>query len=233
MIPDNPGPKSLIWLHPSGKSADALPEGQIEWFVKRGFTVMVPDLIGTGETGPGYYKGDAYIGNVSYNVWFATVLTGRSITAIRAADVVRLNRLLKEYHGTEDVYALAKAEMSPVLLHAAVFEPSIARVALLEPLISYNSLVVNRYYNPAFVHGAVPGMLKEYDLPDLAAVLAPRRLMLADAVDGTGTSNNRQEIDREMEVIRSAYRQKKATDSLLIESGQHYHRLFEKWTGLL
>ena len=62
MIPDKPDNKALIYIHPSGKSAEAATGGEMEWFVKNGITVLAPDLVGVGETGPGSYKGDAYIG---------------------------------------------------------------------------------------------------------------------------------------------------------------------------
>lgn len=229
LIPETPGSGSLIYLHPEGKSADASPGGQVEWFVRKGFTVLVPDLIGTGETGPGYFRGDAFIEGISYNVWFASILTGRSITGIRASDVVKLTRLLYEYHGCEDVYALAKGELSPVLLHAAAFEPSISRVALLEPLSSYHSLVTTRFYSPRFIHGAVPGMLEYYDLPDLAASLAPRVLMLVNMVDGTGVSDDREEMDDDLSVIRNAYGKRASSGSLMIETGPDLNHFFQKW----
>ncbi|HBE43192.1 MAG TPA: xylan esterase, partial [Bacteroidales bacterium] len=63
--PENPGNKALIYIHPSGKSAEASEGGEIERFVKNGFTVITPDMIGTGETGPGNFKGDAVILGVS------------------------------------------------------------------------------------------------------------------------------------------------------------------------
>jgi len=229
IIPDIPGSGSLIYLHPEGKSADASPGGPVEWFVRKGFTVLVPDLIGTGETGPGYFRGDAFIEGISYNVWFASMLTGRSITGIRASDVVKLTHMLQEHYGYEEVYALAKAEMSPVLLHAAAFEPSISRVALLEPLSSCHSIVTTRYYSPRFIHGAVPGMLESYDLPDLAASLAPRVLMLVNVVDGTGASDDQEEMDKDLSVIRNAYRQRASSGSLMIETGPDLNQFFQKW----
>ncbi|MEO9004721.1 MAG: acetylxylan esterase, partial [Ginsengibacter sp.] len=70
MKPDLPNHKALIYLHPSGKSAEAGPGGEMEWFVKKGFTVLAPDMLGVGEMGPGVFHGDSYIKGVSYNIWF-------------------------------------------------------------------------------------------------------------------------------------------------------------------
>ena len=96
MKPDKPNNKAMIYLHPSGKSAEAFVDGEMEWFVRNGFTVLAPDLIGTGEMGPGDFRGDSYIEGVSYNVWFASMLIGRSIVGIRAGDVVKAHPVIEE-----------------------------------------------------------------------------------------------------------------------------------------
>jgi len=55
MIPAKKNNKALIYLHPSGKSVEASVGGEIEWFVRNGFTVLAPDIIGIGEMGPGIF----------------------------------------------------------------------------------------------------------------------------------------------------------------------------------
>ena len=229
MIPDQPNSKALLYLHPSGKAEEASPGGEAEWFVKKGFTVLAPDLIGIGETGPGVFRGDAYIEGISYNVWFGSVLIGRSITGIRAGDISRLTSLLENRYETDGIYALAKGEISPDLLHAAAFEPAISSVALIEPYSSYRSIVMNRFYDPAFIHGAVPGALEAYDLPDLAASIAPRKLMLVNVTDAAAETNDQSEIDKDLEVIINAYRYRNASGSLIIESGENLNIFFSKW----
>jgi dipeptidyl aminopeptidase/acylaminoacyl peptidase len=52
MVPDYPNHKALIYLHPTGKAAEAAEGGEMEWFASRGFMVLAPDLIGVGETNP-------------------------------------------------------------------------------------------------------------------------------------------------------------------------------------
>jgi len=180
MIPDSPNNKALIYLHPSGKvtiATEASEEGrEIEWFVRNGFTVLAPDLIGVGEMGPGVFKGDAYIDGVSHNLWYCSMHIGRSIVGIRAGDVVRLARLLKKGTAISEVYGIARKEMAPVLLHASAFDHDISRIALIEPYSSYRSIVMNRFYISAFIPSTVPGAIQAYDLPDVAANLAPRML---------------------------------------------------------
>ncbi len=217
--PDQPNHKALLYLHPSGKAKEASPGGEIEWFVKNGFTVLAPDLLGRGEMGPGQFRGDSYIGEVSYNVWFLSMLIDRSIVGIQAGDVVRLTNLLEKSQGIEEVYGLARKEFAPVLLHAAAFAPAITRIALIEPYASYRSIVMNRLYNPTFIPGTVPGALEAYDLPDLAASLAPRKLMIAGITDGTGNSDD-ESIQEDLQVITAAYHNRKADKQLNITPGK-------------
>lgn len=232
MIPVKPNNKALIYLHPSGKSAGASVGGEMEWFVKNGFTVLAPDMIGTGEMGPGTFSGDAEIDSVSYNMWYTSTLIGRSIVGIRAGDVVRLTRLLKKNNAISEVYGFARKEMAPLLLYAAAFDQDIARIALIEPYSSYQSIVMNRFYNPKFVYSIVPGALKAYDLPDLAANLAPRKLMMAGVTDGSGNTTDSESVNSDLDIIKTAYHSRNADRQLNIISlkpNEKPYNIFMEW----
>ncbi len=237
MIPEEPNNKALLYLHPSGKSAEASAEGEMEWFVRNGFTVLAPDMIGVGEMGPGDFRGDAYIGHISYNIWFTSMLVGRSITGIQAGDVVRLTRLLENNTDITDIYGFARKEISPVLLHAAAFDSTISRVALIEPYASYRSVVTERFYNPAFVPSLVPGALQSYDLPDLAASLTPRKLLMAGVMDGLGSPAEPEDIAGHLDIIKAGYQHKDAFDQLDVtfrfgesfEKPYKPYNLYRKW----
>ncbi|MCO5238773.1 MAG: acetylxylan esterase [Chitinophagaceae bacterium] len=230
--PEQTNHRALVYLHPSGKQADLAEGGGIEWFVKKGFTVLAPDLIGTGETGPGIFKGDSYIKGVSYNVWYASMLVGRSIVGLRAGDLVRLTRLLQKDSGIREVWGLAKKEMAPVLLHAAAFEPSISRIALVEPYISYRAVAMHRFYKADFLHSLVPGALTAYDLSDLAGGLAPRKLVIISSTDGAGDFLDPESLQEDYDVIKEAYRLRDAGSRLRIiqkKQSVHFFDLYDNW----
>jgi hypothetical protein len=233
MIPAKTNNKALIYLHPSGKSVEASVGGEMESFVRHGFMVMAPDIIGIGEIGPGIYTGDTDIDSISYNLLYTSTLIGRSIVGIRAGDVVSLVKLLYKNYGIDEVYGIARKEMSPVLLHAAAFEPSITRVALIEPYSSYQSIVMNRFYNPKFVYSTVPGALKAYDLPDLAASLAPRKLLMTGVTDGDGKITDIENINKDLDIIKIAYHSMDADGQLNIISIKSNEKLDDyliEWT---
>ena len=231
MIPSDNSAKALIYLHPSGKSAEASVGGEMEWFVKHGFTVLAPDVVGVGEMGPGVFQGDAYIEGGSHNLWYASMLIGRSIAGIRASDVVKLAHLLRKREINE-IYAVARKEMAPVILYAAAFDNSISRIALIEPYSSYLSIVRNRFYSSSFIPGVVPGALKAYDLPDIEASFAPGKLLMAGVTDGYGKISDTAGINNDLEIVRNGYKKKNAEENLLIMPLPHdksYEALFLDW----
>lgn len=231
-VPEKPNQKSLLYLHPKGKSVEAAEGGELEWFVQQGFTVMSPDLVGIGEMGGQQIPGDSNFEGSSYNLWFASLQIGRSIVGVRAGDVVKLAHVLKDKLKMGEIYGLAKNEMTPVLLHAASFDPTISRIALIEPLASYRSIVMEQMYDPTYIQNTVPAALRAYDLPDLAASLAPRKLLLVNAHDATGKPISPTASEGEMGWIRKIYQSKGIPEELnilTIEIPDKYREHYGQW----
>jgi len=213
---------ATVYLHPESKAADALPGGAIESLVMRGRVVLAPDLLGLGETGPGVYRGDAYgfrIGAVSYNLWFATVQLERSLTGIRAGDVARCVAFLRSRDSVdpESVGLVAIGDTTAAGLHAAAFDSALAPVVLAEALTSWTDLVSHQRYRTFHIPHAVPAALESYDLPDLAATLAPRRLALINLVDHAGDPADPGSVDSGYAIAREAYARAGAEEALSVE----------------
>ncbi len=219
-LPQDPGPHpGLLYLHPGGKEAQAGVGGSIEQLVAQGYAVLAPDLVGRGELGPGQLQGDSYIEGVSYNRWFASVLTGRSIVGLRARDLVQLARYLLDRTDIRDgaVTAVAQGSTAPALLHAAAFDDRFGRVALLDPLLSYGALATHEQYDPSLIPVSVAGALTGYDLPDLAASLAPRPLLLARPLDHQSQPADADAVEASYDVVQRAYAERDAALALRVE----------------
>jgi hypothetical protein len=230
IIPANRNGKALLYLHPEGKIIASGPDPDVEWFVHNGFTVVLPDLPGTGETGPGDIRESSYYGGASYNVWFASVLTGRSITGIHAGDITRLARVLDGCPDITGIYALSRREMAPALLHSAAFNGLFKGLAVIEPYSSYLSVVNSRFYEPSFLRSFVAGSLQAYDLPDLVALIAPVRLLIAGMTDGAGGNEDIGMINSDQEFVRSSFHHHKRIENLIIdESVENIFDLFNEW----
>lgn len=230
--PDKPGANTMIYLHPSGKATEASKGGEIEKFVNRGITVLAPDLPGIGEMGPGTLRGDAYFNGASHNLWYASMLSGRSITGIQAGDVVKLARVLKKIEVSKVIIGFARKEMAPVLLHSAAFSDEIGDIILVEPYLSFRSIAGSRFYNPFYIMSTIPAALKEYDLPFLASSLAPEKLMIIGPFDGNGERADTQSISRDLEIIQKSYIKRNAENRLKIlidQTEEINYDIFFEW----
>jgi cephalosporin-C deacetylase-like acetyl esterase len=209
---------AVIYIHPDGKSACS---EEIELLTKKGFAVLAPDLTGTGETGGSYATESAY--SPWYRAWFGSVLIARSILGIQAGDIVRIVRYLESRDDIDDknISAIARGKMCPALLHAGAFEDTISKIALIEPLISYRSVVMNRYYSSSFIPSMVAGALNAYDLPDISACIAPRKLLMANITDHNKDKADSELIEQELSIARSAYSVAGNLEIKDCESGQY------------
>ena len=73
----------------------------------------------------------------------------------------------------------------------------IRKVAVERTLISYESVVDHKIHRNVF-EDVIPGVLKVYDLPALARIVAPREMTIVDAANPVG-----QRVP--LDVVRSAY----------------------------
>ncbi len=193
-------PKAALYVHPEGKKAAAAPGGDIEFLVRLGYAVLSPDLSGTGE-----------LGEAGDSVTYLGVVTGRSLSGIRAADIVRMVRFLRSRADIDarHMAAVSLRGMATPLLHAATWEQGIGKVALIEPFVSFAAVARHRYYQVSFAD-LVPNAMTAYDLTDLAASLAPRPLLIVNPADHLMKPASTAIIDREFDVVRKAYASKGA-----------------------
>lgn len=177
---------SMVWLHPQGKAVDARPGGRMEQLVKKGYVVAAPDLSGTGE-----------VENSSYGADYLSFMIGRSITGIQSGDAARVVRFLEARNEVDNnrIEGVAFGEMGPVLLHAAAFTRKFSGITLMGSLVSYGSVAMERLYDARFVNQFVAGALAAYDLPDLAASLAPANLRLINPMAGNGKMTDSDDHD--------------------------------------
>ncbi|MGI8784040.1 MAG: hypothetical protein ACR2L2_10390, partial [Acidobacteriota bacterium] len=110
------------------------------------------------------------------------------------------------------------------LLHAAVFENAFASIVLVDPLLSYRSMALHRFYNVDFAN-VVSGALTAYDLPDLQAALAPRRLLVINPQDHLLTRADGPTVTRELEFVRLAYKRAGADANFTVRAWEPHQTL--------
>jgi hypothetical protein len=196
LAPDRGGRHpAVVYLHPKGKAAEAGVRREMDQLVQKGFVVLAPDLPGIGETAP------------NQDAWEMAMLIGRSLVGLRAGDIVRLVRTLQARPDVDPnrIGGVARGELGAELLHAATFEPAISRVALVDPLISWRALLEEELYAQPLSQAIVARALTAYDLPDLAAGLAPRPLEIVNPRNGRMDPASAELMQRDLAVVRSSY----------------------------
>jgi len=208
---------AVIYLHSNGKITDAAPGGEIEKLVMMGYVVAAADVLGCGEI-----KNTVASEYAEANT---AVYIGRSMVAIQAGDVVRVANYLKTQGDVDPqkIGAVAYNEMCIPLIHAAAFDPSIKNISLIGSLISYQSVVNNKFYKigitPIPGHDywhpvevdfkwGVASALTAYDLPDLIGAVAPRKVTMVNTKDQMLQPASSTLMEKEMSFPRTVYSSK-------------------------
>ncbi len=208
----------ILLLHEKGKDHAVNNESLVKEIVAKGYTVLLSDLPNIGEMGPGYLRGDTYIRGVSYNKWFAGILTGKSIVGLRAEDIVRITHFVEnELTAYNSISAISVGVLGSELLHAAVFEDKIDKLCLIEPFLSYADIAMSWDYKTSFIHSTVPGAINEYDLPDLIAYLNPRKIHIVNPLEADGSIGSHQNVNKCMLFPIKVYGEKDSSKDLNIK----------------
>ena len=215
-IPNKNNKKEVILLlHEKGKNYAVNSDSLAKQLLANGYTVLLGDLPGIGEMGPGYLKGDTYINNVSYNLWFAGILTGKSIVGLRAEDIIRMIQFIKiNLSDYNSISAISVGVLGSELLHAAVFEKDIQKICLIRPFLSFAEIALAHEYKPSFIHSTVAGAIEEYDLADLMATLCPRKVLVIDPLSANGNLADKATAKNNMLFPINMYSEKDVTPNL-------------------
>ena len=175
--------KVVLLLDDQGKASAAAKGGIAEKLVEKGYQVIMPDLNGIGELGDGYKGGDARIMGVPLNIWYGGILTHKFPLAIRVEEIKIIVDFIKELGTFGTLTGIACGTLTADLLHAVVINREFNQIVLINPLISYQSIVQERNYHPKFVMSAPAGVMGQYDLPDLVTAIAPFKTGILNPVN--------------------------------------------------
>lgn len=162
--------------------------------------VIALDPRGMGETAGSEFK-DAFL-----SMHLARPLLGQ-----RVHDILSI----AEAKWAGGIHGVGSA--APAALHAAALDPRLRAVTLEGGLVSWSS-VVRTPLSKDQLGNVVPGALKVYDLPDLAASLAPRPLTIRAAVDPQGKPLTQAQMEEAYAAVREAYRKAGAEGNLVLEA---------------
>lgn len=201
--PEKSNHQAVVLLDDQGKANAATVTGLADELANKGFEVVLPDLIGIGELGGGFKRGSAFIQDTPLNVWYLSVLTKKSVTALRMEEIVILNRFIKtQTKEKSKVSAIAVGTLCSELLHVSAVDSLFGKIVLIEPLISFRGLVHEKSYQTKFVMSAVPGAAAKYDFVDLMKLIRPTTNVLSiNPVEASGEFVDSKTLDEAYSVF--------------------------------
>jgi len=197
----DPWHRKIVFLGSSGKHQAAR-----EW-IPKGNPMIAVDLPGVGETAPEEKPGPF---GKEWRETFLTIHLGRPLLGLRVDCV---NALVE---GVAADILVGQAELAPVALHVAALDSRVKQLHLDGMVLSWSS-VAQATQSRNQLANAVPGALKSYDLPDLAAALAPRPLTIRNPVDPMGKPVTQAELEAAYAKVREAYKAAGAEKNLVLE----------------
>jgi len=167
---------AILYLHAGGKAVDAGEAGDMEGLVRAGYVVLAVDPRGWGEAGA---QGRQTV--------MRSLLVGRTLPGMQVDDVLRSVDYLatRDDVNPEEIRLLGKGNGGILALYVAALEPRIQRVISEGAVVSYMKIVSSKQHE-GILDVVVPGVLRDFDLPDVASAIAPRTLWIADPKNAVG-----------------------------------------------
>ncbi|PYV26096.1 MAG: hypothetical protein DMG24_07800, partial [Acidobacteria bacterium] len=212
-VPEQPKSDSsaVVYVHEAGKEEEGMEFGVLEKLARQGLTVFAVDVRGIGETkpphsdeeGPGTFQNlDNGETTMSYWAWEID----ESLFGMRVQDVIRGVDYALSRSGVNQsgVRLIGKGLGALWSLYAAALDTRIRSVVLDGGLLCYACLARSDRY----LHGAniiIPDVLRHFDLPQVAAVVANRPLALLSPVDEMKQTVELHAARQAFEWTRAAY----------------------------
>jgi dienelactone hydrolase len=197
----------MIHLPDRGMPEDGAPAQAIEQLVKQGREVLSLDLRGLGATSPSPPGAKPSSFGVDSKHSFLSIHLNRPLLGQRVLDVLAvLREPAVAASAKRGVHLYGEGVAGLAALHAAaLIERKDVETTLDGSLASWQSIFdVPVTYNQ--LSSIVPGAMKTYDLPDLAATLAPRKLTIRGPLDAAQRPVPQEALDAAYARCRMAYR---------------------------
>jgi dienelactone hydrolase len=189
LLPKAPGAAmpAVVFANEGGKTAPGVVDNYLRPLAESGVAVLAIDPRGTGETAPAGNTENSYrsfTGDHESSFMYGALSVGTTPLGMRARDVLRGVDYLRSRPGIDAkrISLIGQGSAGLPVLHAAALDETVRGAAITGALATYSAIVDHEIYTHRYVM-FTPGALRKYDLPDVAALVAPRPLVLINAVD--------------------------------------------------
>ena len=223
-----------------GEESPGVRHGILDQLVRKGHLVVAADIRGIGATRPrpGWYASTdmfSQLFDMDTSAAYAAWSMGRSLLGMRVFDVVRCIDYVmqrKEMDRHPQLHVIGDGRAGLWCLYAAVFDERISHLICSESLLSYRTLALSDRYR----YGAdvfVPEILQHFDLPDIAAAIAPRPLALLEPKDAMKNTVNASLAVKTYQRTQVAYRMAKVEGNFRLEFERHPSDRAESYLHLI
>ena len=187
-VPGRPVQDLIVAVEPGGRN-QKWHEGELWPAVAEDAIVCLPDLRGIGDLRPEYSGGApdyAFEHEQEENYAWASMMLGRSLLGQRVIDLLGVTQAVQAYFpDLKRTMLAASGSMTVPALCTGLLNPEIDRLLLSGHLVSWRNIIETEMYTTSFAN-FVPGVLGSTDLPEIAAAIAPREIVLMGTVDAEG-----------------------------------------------
>jgi hypothetical protein len=203
---------AVLVLHEHGIAGVSAQQDWLNALAESGANVMAVDVAGIGETRLQAHteSDDAWDALLCgpEALWARRALAaGLSLFGLRVFSVLRaLAYLRTRWDVKRDKISIAGTCRGALWgLYAAALDGEVSSLTMLRSLGTYKSLLNNRWHSHSFSL-FLPGCLKQFDLPHVAAVMAPRPLTILNAVDAEKRRREAAGVQRDYALTAALYR---------------------------
>lgn len=198
----HPAKPVVLVLDPAGRLVRWREDELYQRLAAKGQAVCAADVRGAGDLWPEFGRSHpryARSHNDEENYAWAGLILGRPLLGQRVTDILALAAALRAHPALKGrrLAVAALGKMTVPALFAAALDRGIDSLYLAGALVSFQNVLETEYHDHPFAN-FVPNLLQHTDLPEVAASVAPRRVVLAGAVDAR---NRRLEV----EAVRRIY----------------------------
>ena len=230
LTPDNAEPAAPTVLYvgePAAWSSVAEDAFAERVCVKGRCRIAVIDVRGRGDCAIAYpRRGRFYfpnrIPNQAYLTWFALML-GKPLLGGQVYDTLRALHYLRSRPDVGGAVSLmGDGPHGLIALYAAALDRAVPGVALRQTVTDYRALAVaERYTQPFGIY--TYGILREFDLPDVAGAVGPRPVLLLNPVTALGEPAG--------DAARDLYRTASNASVRTVDAGEDPVEILSAWFG--
>jgi cephalosporin-C deacetylase-like acetyl esterase len=216
-VPDRAGRKPAVLLADQRSARTADPGSELDQLAGGGAVVLALEPRG-GEPEPDPPGRLSLLGSYAALERRAEVV-GKTLVGMRAEDLIRAVDYLATRPDVDRarIVGFGQGGLAVPLLHAAVLDGRIARVAVRDALVSYRSVLV-RSIHRNLPEVAIPGVLRQYDLDELLLALG-RPVTVINPLDPVGQPVRRAELERTLGPVLAVDRKLGAEQIKVVRRG--------------